>query len=95
MTNKDDFGFFLDEENEPKEEFPNLPVELQGVDCTPDKNEKLVGDFPTLCKTLYITFKEDQTKDLCNLLGLPVLDINKKNLYSFDELKEYAENGLL
>jgi hypothetical protein len=91
----DDFDFYMDEQVEEKEEFPNLPEELQGIDLNPDESEKLKNDFPTLKQYITISFTDDQTKALADLLGLPMLDPRKKNTYSFEEIKGAKENGLL
>lgn len=91
----DDFDFYMDEQVEEKEEFPNLPEELQGIDLNPDESEKLKNDFPTLKQYITISFTVEQTKALADLLGLPMLDPRKKNTYSFEEIKGAKENGLL
>jgi hypothetical protein len=91
----DDFDFFMDEQVEEKEEFPNLPKELQGIDLNPDESEKLKNDFPTLKQYITISFLESQTKELAEILGVPLLDLKKKNTYSFEEIKGAKENGLL
>lgn len=91
----DDFDFFMDEQVEEKEEFPNLPEELQGIDLNPDESEKLKNDFPTLKQYITISFLESQTKELAEILGVPLLDPKKKNTYSFEEIKGAKENGLL
>jgi hypothetical protein len=91
----DDFDFFMDEQVEEKEEFPNLPKELQGIDLEPDESEKLKNDFPTLKQYITISFTEDQTKELAKILGLPVLDPKRQNTYSFDQIKGAREDGLL
>lgn len=91
----DDFNFFMDEQVEEKEEFPNLPKELQGIDLNPDESEKLKNDFLTLKQYITISFLESQTKELAEILGVPLLDPKKKNTYSFEEIKGAKENGLL
>lgn len=91
----DDFDFFMESQETEKEEFPNLPEELQGKDLTPDESEKLKNDFPTLKQYITISFTEDQTSELAKILGLPVLDPRRQNTYSFDQIKGARENGLL
>ena len=42
----EDFELFMESQGEEKpEEFPNLPIELQGKDLTPDETEKLKNTF--------------------------------------------------
>ncbi len=93
----DDFDeLFMEMQGEEKpEEFPNLPAELQGKDLTPDETEKLKNDFPTLRDYITISFNREQTKELAELLGVPMLDPKKKNTYTFDELKGMKTYGLL
>ena len=86
---------FMENQGESHEEFPNLPVELQGKDLTPDETEKLKNDFPTLRDYITISFNREQTKELAELLGVPMLDVKKKNTYTFDELKGMKNYGLL
>jgi len=94
MDNFDDL-FMGMEGGEKPEEFPNLPAELQGKDLTPDKTEKLKNDFPTLRDYITISFNREQTKELAELLGVPMLDPKKKNTYTFDELRGMKTYGLL
>lgn len=94
MDNFDDL-FMEMEGGEKGEEFPNLPVELQGKDLTPDETEKLKNDFPTLRDYITISFNREQIKELAELLGVPMLDPKKKNTYTFDELKGMKTYGLL
>lgn len=89
----EDFEFFIETQNQ--EEFPNLPIELQGKDLKPHFTEKLKNDFPTLRDYITISFNREQTKELAELLGLPLLDPTKKNTYTLDELKEQMKYGLL
>lgn len=91
----DDFEFFMEDQETEKEEFPNLPKELKGIDLNPDESEKLKNDFPTLKQYITISFTEDQMKELAEILGVPLLDPRKKNTYSFDEIKGAKNNGLL
>lgn len=91
----EDFDLFMEDQETEKEEFPNLPEELRGVDLNPDESEKLKNDFPTLKQYITISFLDSQTKELAELLGVPLLDPRKKNTYSFDEIKGAKENGLL
>ena len=91
----EDFDFFEENIKPKQEEFPNLPVELQGVDCTPDETEKLVGDFPTLKDYITISFLRSQSQELADLLGIPLIDATKKNTYSFEEIMESNKDGLL
>lgn len=92
----EDFELFMESQGEEKrEEFPNLPAELQGKDLTPDETEKLKNDFPTLRDYITISFNREQTKELAELLGVPMLDPKKKNTYTFDELKGMKTYGLL
>lgn len=91
----DDFEFYMDEQIEEKEEFPNLPVELKGIDLKPDENEKLKNDFPVLKKRIIITFSENQSDELVEILGVPMLDTKNRNLFSLEEIKGMRENGLL
>ena len=94
MDNFDDL-FMEMEGGEKPEEFPNLPAELQGKDLTPDETEKLKNDFPTLRDYITISFNREQTQELAELLGVPMLDPKKKNTYTFDELKGMKTYGLL
>ena len=91
----EDFEFYMEEQETEKEEFPNLPEELQGIDLNPDESEKLKNDFPTLKQYITISFTEDQTKKLAEILGVPLLDPKKKNTYSFEEIVGAKEDGLL
>lgn len=91
----ENFDLFMEEQETEKEEFPNLPKELQGIDLNPDESEKLKNDFPTLKQYITISFTENQTKKLAELLGVPLLDPKKKNTYSFEEIVGAKENGLL
>ena len=85
----------MDEQIEEKEEFPNLPEELRGIDLKPDENEKLKNDFPVLKKRIIITFSENQSDELAEILGVPMLDTKNRNLFSLEEIKGMRENGLL
>ena len=85
----------MDDPVEEKEEFPNLPEELRGKDLTPDETEKLKNDFSVSKERIIITFSSNQTKELAEFLGMPVLNPRRKNLYTFEEIKSIAENGLL
>lgn len=58
----DDFDFFMEDQEIEKEEFPNLPEELRGIDLNPDESEKLKNDFPTLKQ--YITISVPLRKDI-------------------------------
>lgn len=91
----DEFEFFMEDQEIEKEEFPNLPEELRGIDLNPDESEKLKNDFPTLKQYITISFLDSQTKEPAELLGVPLLDPKKKNTYSFEEIKGAKENGLL
>lgn len=91
----DEFEFFMEEQETEKEEFPNLPEELKGIDLNPDDGEKLKNDFPTLKQYITISFTEDQTEKLAEILGVPLLDPKKKNTYSFEEIVGAKEDGLL
>lgn len=92
----DDFEFFMESQGEEKgEEFPNLPVELQGKDLNPDHMDRLKNDFPVIVDYIAISFRCDQTQEVADFLGIPLLDTKKKNTYKFDELKGNRKYGLL
>ena len=87
------FGAF--EGTEKKEEFENLPQELVGLDLNPDPSEKLTGDFPTLMDYITISFRREQSQELADLLGLPMIDSRKQSTYTFDAIKAGKNYGLL
>ena len=87
------FGAF--EGVEKKDDFENLPKELVGLDLTPDPSEKLVGDFPTLMDYITISFRKEQSQELADLLGLPMIDSRRQSTYTFDAIKARRDYGLL
>lgn len=88
-----DLGLFDDETD--GEEFPNLPPELQGKDLTPEKLEKIDNDYETLRDHIIIVFERGQIDELAKFLGLPKIDMKKKNVYTFNEIKVERDYGLL
>lgn len=74
--------------------FENLPEELQGVDCSPDKLAPMKNDFDTIQDRIIITYKKEQMKELADFLGLPLLDKKAKVVYTFEEVMANKKFGL-
>lgn len=60
-----------------------LPVELRGVDLTPNELPKIQGDDQTAMDRVIIVYPKNKEQDMANILGLPSID---KVVYRIEEI---------
>lgn len=93
-TTDDDQPLFPEQEQESAEdnEFADaLPPELQGVNLTPDKLEKIKGDDERPNDYIIITYLPEDKEKLVELLGIKPENYTDKICYTLDEINFMRE----